>query len=97
MNDYVLNALIGGITSFLTWAAMRRKNIAEARTSEVDTVERAIKVWRDLSEDLQKRYEALIIKVESLQSEIEGLRADNKSLSYDNKQLLKKLSKQNAQ
>lgn len=94
MNEVLITTVAGLITGFAGWYAARKKNIAETKVSEIDAVERAIKVWRDLSEDLQLRYEVLIKKVDALQTEIDGLRSDNKRLSNENKELIKKIKHQ---
>ena len=60
MSETLLYAIIGGpITILLTWVIARKKNLAdgkkaeaEADISELDSVEKAIKIWRETAESL---------------------------------------------
>lgn len=84
------------ITASVTWLLARRKNIADARkaeaeakASELDVIEDAIKIWRDIAEDLKK--------------EVQRLSDDNKALNYKvgklmliNNKILRALDKINA-
>lgn len=93
MSEYFTTAITGILTALGAWYAARRKNLAETRITEIDAVERAVKVWRELSEDLQKRYEGLMERMEKMETELAGLRQDNKRLIAENRELIKELKK----
>lgn len=56
MNEVVLTAIVGVLTSLGTWFAARRKNLADTQTSELDNVEKAVKFYREQLEDIAKRW-----------------------------------------
>ena len=87
----ILNALTGLTTATITWYAARRKNKAETYVSELDAVERAVKVWRELGEGMQQKYEALHEEIEMLRDEVKVLREENRELKKENQRLLKQI------
>ena len=70
MNDILLVSLPSAFTAIVTWFLSRRKYKAETTANELDNVEKAAKIWRELSEDLEKR----------LKDEIRELREENSSI-----------------
>lgn len=46
---------------------MRRKNKAEAQSSELDNVKKAIEIWRELAQNLEKEIEELRAKIEMIE------------------------------
>src|SRR5688572_5737430 len=90
-NEMIINALTGITTATITWYAARRKNKAETYISELDAVERAVKVWRELGEGMQKKYEALHEEIEMLRSEVKVLREENRQLRKENQRLLQQI------
>lgn len=56
MNEVLLTAIVGVLTSLGTWFAARRKNLADTQTSELDNVEKAVKFYREQLEDIAKRW-----------------------------------------
>lgn len=70
MNEFLLITLPSVLTGFLTWFFSRKKQKAEVTTNELDNVEKAAKIWRELSEDLEKR----------LKEEIRELREENTTM-----------------
>ncbi len=93
MNEFVVSTIVGILTGIGGWIVARRKNKAETKITELDAVEKAVKVWRDLSEELQKRYDNVQKKLQEMEMEMEGLRHDCYQLSQENKELIKKLKK----
>ncbi|KAF5060794.1 hypothetical protein SDC9_23461 [bioreactor metagenome] len=70
MNEFLLVSLPSAFTAIITWLLSRRKYKAETTTNELDNVEKAAKIWRELSEDLEKR----------LKDEIRELREENSTI-----------------
>lgn len=99
-NEFIITTIVGILTGLGGWFSARKKNNADARMSELDVVEKAIAVWRQMSEDMQKRYDDLRKRYDSLlerqnaiEDELQGLREDNHRLSRENKTLVNKLKK----
>jgi peptidoglycan hydrolase CwlO-like protein len=94
MNETLLTAITGAGGTILAWVLARRKNKADTQLSEIDAVERAVKVWRELGEDMQKKYEAVQQQVEQLRDEVGQLRRENKRLVEENKKLAAQIKAQ---
>ena len=67
----------GGIIGYFV---TRKKTNADAKGSELENVEHAIKIWRETAEKLSAR-------VDELSQEIDELRADLVTVHRENKQL----------
>ncbi|MDD4515399.1 hypothetical protein [Massilibacteroides sp.] len=77
MNDLLLITIPAAVTSIITYVLTRNRNIAdvdkinvEVAANEIDNVEKVARIWRDLSEDLRKRF----------MSEIDDLRSINQTM-----------------
>ncbi|RWX00921.1 hypothetical protein [Flavobacterium cerinum] len=66
MNEYILTAIIGIATSCVGWFAAKRKNLAESRATELENVEKAVKMYREMVEDLGAKYKTAISDVDAL-------------------------------
>ena len=80
ITNWGLGVMGGTIASFITWLVTRRKYKAEARHTELDNVEKAISIWKQLAEDLNVQLQKVQDKCEQLSNEISGLRTENKEL-----------------
>jgi len=56
MNEVLFATVPTAVLSILTFIFTKRKYSAETATSELDNVEKAAKIWRELSEDLRARF-----------------------------------------
>jgi len=82
----IFNVLLGGglLGTIVSLKAQKNKANAEAKgaeanaeSTELDNVDKAVKIWRDLAEnmelrnkELQKNYEELLTEVRSLRQEV---------------------------
>jgi chromosome segregation ATPase len=85
--EALVTAFAGGFTG---WVFARKKMKAEAQKSELDTIEQAVTIWRNLAEELETKLEAYRVEIEKLRSDIEKLRNGNRELQEE----LKKFQKQ---
>jgi peptidoglycan hydrolase CwlO-like protein len=60
-----------------------RKAKADARQSELDGVEKAIKIWREMAEELREEVDTLKAKVEQLQSRVQELMEENTAMQAE--------------
>ncbi len=79
--NLIFTVLAPFISAFAAYFFARRKNTADAQTSELDNVDKVATIWRTLATDLEAR----------LTREIDSLRKDNGEL----KTLVNKLSDEN--
>lgn len=79
----VLNVVLGGslIVTFVTLRATKREANANARKaealadgSEIDSVDAAIKIWRDLAVEMASKQDILSKQVEDLSAEVRRLK-----------------------
>ena len=71
------------ISSLLTWLFARRKNRAEAQQSELDVVEQAIRIWREMSEELRAELKASTTIIEGLRAKVDELAQENQALRLE--------------
>lgn len=85
----VLNVALGGtlLVTLATLKSVKKKAGAEAskaeaetKSSELNNVESAIKVWRDLAQDMADRHAEVLDQVEKLRLEVNRLRLVNNKI-----------------
>ena len=91
ISNLIALAMGGGFIYMLTIRAQRKKAAAEAQgaealaeSTELDNVEKAIKIWREMAESLREelaasreKYEAVVIQVNELKKSIDRLNTTN--------------------
>jgi len=65
---------------FFGWLFTRKKTNAEAKGSELENVEQAIKIWRETAEKLSKRVDELSREVDELRNDLISVHRENKQL-----------------
>lgn len=65
---------------FFGWFFTRKKSNAEAKGSELENVEQAIKIWRETAEKLSARVDELSKEVEELRNDLISVHRENKAL-----------------
>ena len=82
----MMTSIPTAITAIITYFLTRRKYLvdvkkakAEAKGNEIDNVEKAVKIWKELTEDLKVHFK----------TDISDLRADNKLMHSQLEQVLK--------
>lgn len=93
--NYFSEIITGFITSLstagITWFYSRQRQAKEVEALEIDLVERAVKIWREMSEELKKRVDEQGLQIEVLQSENGNLRLKITTLERDNESQSKKI------
>lgn len=86
----VLNLLLGSglVVTLATLRSVRKeasgkakKVVAEAQTNEIQNVEAAIKIWREIAQDMANNYERVSREVDTLSKEVVKLRASNNRIA----------------
>lgn len=79
--ETIITAVGGaGGGGFFGWFFTRKKSNAEAKGSELENVEQAIKIWRETAEKLSKRVDELSKEVEELRNDLITVHRENKAL-----------------
>lgn len=74
MNTDLLNILTPFASAGLTWFLARRKYRAESKANELENVEKAISIWKNLAIDLKKEVEQLKTELIEHKQQIDNLR-----------------------
>jgi len=76
-NEVILPTLTAFFASAITWIFGRKKAQVEVEAGEITNVQEAIKIWREMANDMKQEVAELKIKVETLTTEIHNLRTEN--------------------
>nr|WP_262907415.1 hypothetical protein [Chryseobacterium sp. MFBS3-17] len=83
-----------------TWFAARRKNLADTQASELENVEKAVKFYREMIEDMSARMRAATEETERMNalykqaiSELNSLEIRFNKMADENRALIEELKK----
>lgn len=98
----IVASVFGGgfVGSFLTVRAQRKKATAEAKgaeanaeSTELDNVEKAITIWREMAENLKAQRDDALKQFGEVSKQVEALRRDVRKLNCTNQKILDLLDK----
>jgi peptidoglycan hydrolase CwlO-like protein len=79
---------LGAVGSgFAGWLFGRAKQNAETKGTELDNVEKAVEIWREMASDLRGQFNALQTEVLTLQRQVTKLEIENERLKANNEEL----------
>ena len=79
--ETIVTAIGGaGGGSFFGWFFTRKKSNADAKGSELENVEHAIKIWRETAEKLSARVDELSLEMDELRKDLVTVHRENKQL-----------------
>ena len=81
VKDVLPAVLSGAGTGSLAWFFARRKNNAEIQASELDNVEKATLIWRQLAEDMKNEVKELRDRLETVYQENQELKKQVEELT----------------
>lgn len=87
----LLNAVFGGgmLIQFITMRSIKAKAKAEAESNELENVEKAIEIWRNMANELNRELKEQRQKNSQLVETVEKLRKDVVKLTTASNKLLK--------
>lgn len=88
INALIIPLLTAFAGAFSGWFFGRRKQQAEAVASELETVEKAVAIWREIAQDLKKELAEQTEKIEAQSAKIVKLSEEVSTLRRDNARLL---------
>lgn len=88
-SSWVGTTISTGAGAFFGWLFGRRKLKAEAASSELENVEKAIAIWRGIASDLEGKFKSLQDEVMELRKELMKLEVENETLKQEVKDLRK--------
>lgn len=91
VTPYIAGGTAAFVTAFIGFFVGRRKTKADAVAVELANVEKAISIYRTITEDLQSEIKLLKLELEKLYLQNKQLIEENKTLKIKMQQLEKKL------
>ena len=91
--DFVPELITAFTTSLVTWLFARKKNSAEVESLELDNVDKATGIWRELAEDLKTEIDSLRVHQNKMIAENQTLIIKITNLTTQNEQLTKEVKK----
>lgn len=79
-DDIIVPSITGAIGAFVTWLAGRKKENVEVQGSEITNTQEAIKIWREMAQEMSDKVKELSDKVDALTQEVHSLRTENSDL-----------------
>jgi predicted RNase H-like nuclease (RuvC/YqgF family) len=98
----ILNIVFGGgfLLTAVTLRAQKKKADAEAKNSELDNVQEAIKIWREMAESLKaerdeykQSYAEVLRHNSEMEEQVEAIRKELTRLTNINSKMVKLLDK----
>lgn len=74
-------------SSLVTWIFTRRKQNAEVASNELENVEKAVAIWRQIASDLEGKFTALQSEVLELRKQVIKVEVENEKLKSQNSEL----------
>lgn len=71
MSSEILIGAVGFTSAVLSFFQGRRMSKAQTKNYELDATEKAIKIWRELTEDLRKEVEKLRTEIDEITFQFE--------------------------
>lgn len=83
MNEIITTAIALGsstISSLVTFLLARRKYLAEVKGSDLENLQKSLKIYIDIVEDNKKRIDLYQAEIERCNKEVFALRTENRDL-----------------
>lgn len=81
-DDIILPSITGAIGAFVSWLVGRKKENVEVQGSEITNTQEAIKIWREMAQEMSDKVKDLGEKVDALTQEVHSLRTENSDLKH---------------
>jgi peptidoglycan hydrolase CwlO-like protein len=80
LSDIIVPSLTAFFGAFVTWLFGRKKENVEVQGSEITNTQEAIKIWREMAQEMSDKVKELSEKVDALTQEVHSLRGENAEL-----------------
>lgn len=78
--DWFTNILTATIASLATYFSTRKKENVDIQGGELSNTEAAIKIWREMAQDMTDKVKELSEKIDHLTAEVHSLKSENSTL-----------------
>ena len=80
LSDVVVPSLTAFFAALITWLFGRKKENVEVQGTEITNTQEAIKIWREMAQEMSDKVKELSEKVDALTQEVHNLRSENADL-----------------
>lgn len=80
LSDVIVPSLTAFFAALITWLFGRKKENVEVQGTEITNTQEAIKIWREMAQDMSDKVKELSDKVDTLTLEVHNLRNENADL-----------------
>lgn len=81
--QYISEALGALIGAFVGWFFTRKKQHTELQANELDNVDKAVRIYREVADDLAKQLKTAIIELNEAKQTIKELEEKVEALTYE--------------
>lgn len=78
--DWFTNILTALIASIATYFSTRKKENVDIQGGELSNTQEAVKIWRELAQDMSDKVKELSDKIDILTAEVHSLKSENSTL-----------------
>jgi peptidoglycan hydrolase CwlO-like protein len=78
--DWFTNILTATIASLATYFSTRKKENVDIQGGELSNTQEAIKIWREMAQEMSDKVKELSDKIDHLTAEVHSLKSENSSL-----------------
>jgi peptidoglycan hydrolase CwlO-like protein len=78
--DWFTNILTALVASLATYFSTRKKENVDIQGGELSNTQEAVKIWRELAQDMSDKVKELSDKIDILTAEVHSLKSENSAL-----------------
>ena len=78
--DWFTNILTALVASLATYFSTRKKENVDIQGGELSNTQEAVKIWRELAQDMSDNVKELSDKIDILTAEVHSLKSENSAL-----------------
>ena len=78
--DWFTNILTALVASLATYFSTRKKENVDIQGGELSNTQEAVKIWRELAQDMSDKVKELSDKIDILTAEVHSLKSENSTL-----------------
>lgn len=95
--NWIAAGVGSAITALWSWIRQRKRDAADIKNAEIENVEKAIAIWRNLAQDMRTQVDELKAEVKHLSEEVGKLHTENETLKSQVGELQRENSKLNSE
>jgi peptidoglycan hydrolase CwlO-like protein len=78
--DWFTNILTALVASLATYFSTRKKENVDIQGGELSNTQEAIKIWREMAQEMSDKVKELSDKIDNLTAEVHSLKSENSTL-----------------